>query len=217
MGRRGKKRLSPKRRRNAAIRRQGRDPQLAAGVVTGQTTTQAQPFARPQPEGREGGSVDAPEPDVSGAIPEAPVETPIFDRLEKARSDAAMVRRAIRHRWQPDPRVTQAILSKAATIALDDRTSPPVFNAMAKLQFEAERQVTSDEHHHQRMDYYERALSLKAGVRVPETIGGAPPPGTAVTVDTSGPSRISIYIPDNGRDPVAEMETIERLEPRDDQ
>lgn len=119
-------------------------------------------------------------------------ETALFDRPQTTRSDVRLARMAIRKRWEPEAEQTHAILNKASQMALLETAPMPNVIAVAKLHLDAHRQVQSDEHHDDRLEYHDRALQLRA------VAGGV----NVVNIDTAGgDSRINIYLPNQDDDP----------------
>ena len=168
----------------AAQEAQGRDIP-APGAQTVDSRNGASGSAVPQPQqGGDGGNAANGNPD-----------TALFERPQETRSDAIQVRRAVKRRWETDKRMSEAILTKIGIKALqDDQLSMPQLLGAGKLMLDIERQNQAEEHHTERMDYAERALQMRAKV------GQYKPPVAGAMVETAGPAKISIYLPDNQRE-----------------
>lgn len=111
-----------------------------------------------------------------------------------AREDVRLARMAIRKRWEPEPEQTHAVLARATEVALKDMAAPATVIAVAKLHLDAHRQVQADEHHDDRLEYHDRALSLR------REVADVPLP---ITVNGSG-NNICIFLPHNDRDEIDE-------------
>jgi len=123
-------------------------------------------------------------------------ETAMFERPREAREDVRLARMAIRKRWEPTPEETHAVLTKATIIALQETAPAPVVLAVAKLHLDAHRQIQSDEHHDDRLEYHERALQIRS--KVGDYI---PPSGTSqIGINVASGGTLQIVLPHNFRD-----------------
>lgn len=172
---------------------QGTDPQLTTGVGAGIQPAKAPQDAPGRVQGEGIGEIGA-----GSQTPPQPAPVALFERLRETRSDVRMARRALLNRWRPKPEVTEAILTKASVMALDDKAKVGEVIAVGKLHLDAHRQAIADEHHGERLDYYDRALDHRiAG-------SSGPMPGGGVGVHVQGEGRdvsVVVFLPDNGRDP----------------
>ena len=207
----------PKKKRHRAgreyrekLRRRAERQQQAAEQGAAQhspgTVTGAGPDARiPSQDaqdglGSRGGGVGVSEPARTGpnatqALPAAP-ETALFERRDNIRSDANMVRRALRLEWldrAPKPDVIDAVLTKASMQALDKDAKPHEVLAVAKLQLDFNSRVLGHEHHTDRMEYYRQTMAFR------EKEAGLGGSGGGMTMETEGPAKVTVYLPNNRR------------------
>lgn len=106
-----------------------------------------------------------------------------------------MVIRALRLGWldkAPKPEHTEAVITKATTIALKPDAKPHEVIAVGKLHLEFQSRVLGHMHHDDRMDYYERALAFR------ERDSGIPG-GTGIEMEAEGRAKITVYLPNNRR------------------
>lgn len=171
----------------------GSEPQLNTGVAAGPDVRIPR---QTQPHAVSGGGSGAMAPEASCPA-KSPQEgsqgfqTALFDRRDETRSDARLARRAILNRWRPKPEATEAVLTKATMMALDEHAKVNDVIAVGKLHLDAHKTLVGDEHHGDRMDYYERALALRANE--------AGIPGTGIQMETDGPAKVTVYLPNNRR------------------
>lgn len=126
-----------------------------------------------------------------GALP----KTALFEREHGTREDVRLARMAIRKRWQPEAAQTHAVLNKATEIAMRDSAPAGTVIAVAKLHLDAHRQVQSDEHHDDRLEYHERALQIRSKV------GDYIPSGSSqIGIHVASGGNLQIVLPHNGRD-----------------
>jgi len=188
---------------------QGRDPQLNAGIAAGPNAGIPSQDAQGGP-GRRGGGAGVSEPaqtspNATQGQPEAH-ETPLFERRDNIRADANMMRRALRLEWldrAPKPEHTEAVLTKGTMQALQEDAKPHEVLAIAKLHLDYHSRVLSHEHHQDRMEYYRQALALR------EKDAGLPG-GAGMEMETTGPAKVTVYLPNNRR-----AEVMDELRPED--
>lgn len=135
----------------------------------------------------------------SGPMP----QVELFERPHETIADARLARRAIMRSWEPEPRATQAVLTKAAMMALREDAKLNEVIAVGKLQLDAHGKIMAEEHHNDRMGYHERALQVRAkvGDYVPGTNG------PQINVNTGGgPAAVSIFLPAVDQMPVDTIE-----------
>lgn len=166
-------------------------PQLTTGAGAGQTPPSGPRLAQDR-DGQRGGGEVVSTPPVAPETPPGP-QTALFERRDNIRSDARLVAKAIEFGWIPRSEVTEAIMTKASMQALADNAKPHEVTAVAKLHLVARSQEMAHAHHQERMDYHERALSLR---REQADIDPVP----SVVVNNNGQAAVSIYIPENFRD-----------------
>lgn len=136
-------------------------------------------------------------------------DTRLFEYGKGIDKDAKIIARARRERWKTDPKLAELVVKKLAHKALglnwknaNGETEPPeVFTAhqlgvAATIMLNVERLNQSEEHHADRMDLNERALQLRSRVGEYRPSAG----GAAVSVETDGPARVSIYLPERDSD-----------------
>ena len=133
-------------------------------------------------------------PPVAAHDAATPPQTALFESKGGAKGDAALIRRAVKHHWNPDPRVAQAILDKIGLLAMKDQEqggfTKPQLLAGAKVYLDATKQYQSEEHHADRMEYADRSLQLRAKV------GEFDPARVQVNLNTGGgPAAVSIFLP----------------------
>ena len=125
---------------------------------------------------------------------EPKIETALFesDRLTR---DTRLVGRAIKSRWETPKDIAQAVMLKAGVKALESETATiPQLVMVGKLFLDVDRANQSEEHHQDRMDYYERARQDKAKV-------GEYRPGVNIGVQGgNATANIQIVLPHNFRD-----------------
>ena len=105
-----------------------------------------------------------------------------------------MVIRALRLGWldkAPKPEHTEAVITKATTIALNPDAKPHEVLAVGKLHLEYQSRVLGHLHHEDRMGYYRQALALR------ERDSGMP--GTGIEMEAEGRAKITVYLPNNRR------------------
>lgn len=131
-----------------------------------------------------------------GVALEQPISRPtaLFERPDECRTDARLARMAIRRRWEPEPKDTKEILCKATEMALEKGATLPMVVAVAKLHLDAHRQIQSDEHHDDRMDYQDRALRLRSNLN--DHVGTS-----RVNIAGGDGSNVLIYLPSQDDDP----------------
>ena len=78
----------------------------------------------------------------SGPMP----QVELFERPHETIADARLARRAIMRSWEPEPRATQAILTKAAMMALRDEAKLNEVIAVGKLHLDAHGKIMAEEH-----------------------------------------------------------------------
>jgi hypothetical protein len=134
-----------------------------------------------------------------GAGAESQLGTALFERPQELRSDIRLARRAVNQAWQTDKKLGELILEKVSKQALGVETAQPFTPAQliatARLHLDVRRLNQADEHHKDRMEYYERALAQRVGTRAD--------PAVELNVDDCGFS-VQINLPDNGREPKPE-------------
>lgn len=159
-------------------------PNTAPGAQTVESRNGATGSAIPPPQGQ----------GVQGDSGIGQPQTALFESRGGTRGDTNLVTRAIKKRWETDKRMSEAILTKIGLKALqDEKLTMPQLLGAGKLMLDVERQNQAEEHHVERMDYAERALQMRAKV------GQYKPPVAGATVETAGPAKISIYLPENNR------------------
>jgi hypothetical protein len=172
--------------------------QLQATPLQGetQTPTSATDPANPLPQGGEGG------PQSGG------VQTALFESQGQVQSDAVLVKRAGKRRWDVPQSMGVAILTKIGRKALglpirdaqgrEEQYAPlsdPQLIAVGKLFVDLERQNQSDEHHVDRIEYAEKSLKLRGGgVMAKAHVNLGHDGGGSASVG------IQVYLPDNQRD-----------------
>lgn len=131
----------------------------------------------------------------SGADASTLPQVELFERPHETHQDARLARRAIMRSWEPEPRATQAILTKAAMMALRDEAKLHEVIAVGKLHLDAHGKIMTEEHHNDRMGYYEAVQDFR---RQTSDI-----PAMPLTINQSG-GNIAIFLPHNERDELAE-------------
>lgn len=106
-----------------------------------------------------------------------------------------MAIRAIRLGWldrAPKPEHTEAVMTKATMLALNESAKPHEVIAVSKLHIEYHSRVLSHLHHDDRMEYYERQRQMRAKVGDYVPPSGGPP----INVNSNGgPVAVSIFLP----------------------
>jgi hypothetical protein len=140
------------------------------------------------------------------------IDTALFERPQETRSDAKLVKRAIRQRWNTPKQLSEVVLQKALTLAAglpwrgpdgQQRTqefSPAQLLGAGKLALDIERQNQHEEHHGDRMEYADKALAqrgqynpaVRAAAKL--TLGAESDSGQSVEFG------VAVYLPSNGRD-----------------
>lgn len=160
---------------------------LAHGHPVAEAANPSENLAEPQPVAQ-----DTAAPVGSGGEAQPLPHVELFERPHETNADVRLARMAIKRSWEPEPRATQAILTKAAMMALRDEAKLNEVVAVAKLHLDAHGKVMVEEHHNDRMEYYDRALALRAS--------DAGMPGTGIRMETDGKAKVTVYLPNNGRD-----------------
>lgn len=137
-----------------------------------------------------------PERETEGGIGGLP-KTALFEREHSSREDVRLARMAIRKRWEPEPEQTHAVLNKATQIALAETAQVGTVLAVAKLHLDAHRQIQSDEHHDDRLEYHERALQIRSKVGDYIPPAGA---GSQIGINVASGGNLTIHLPHNFRD-----------------
>lgn len=134
----------------------------------------------------------------------------MFERPGEMRADANLARRALRHDWQPPAETTKALMAKGTRMAMASAATLSQVIGMTKLHLDAHRQAANDDHHEDRMDFANRSLSLRRPAGIVSTgVDGMPRGGTLAQIESTGAARITIFLPDNGRDTPNELDQIE--------
>lgn len=186
-----------RRRRAAAAARQALtgnpgQPSTPPAIPTPQNATQ-----RPTPQSHQDGGGE-------GGI----TETPFFERPQETRSDVNLIKLARRKRWDTDKNLGELLIKKLAHKALGlewngpdgmekaVEFSPPQLIGAAKLMLDVERQNQAEEHHIDRLEYAERALTQRhRGVMAKAQVNM----GRGSDGEASASVGIQVYLPDNGR------------------
>ena len=152
----------------------------------------AGPAGQPIAPGTTGTSVLAQPPTGDG---QQPRQVALFESRPDVTKDARLARMAIKRSWEPQPEATAAVLTKATVMALKEDAKVEHVVAIAKLHLDAHAKVMTEEHHNDRLEYYERALEARMS-------GALPAGGTGIKMETdgSGKASVMVYRPNNARD-----------------